>query len=142
MLPAALTTVSSPSFIRQRAGPRSLVLTHASRFRPSKRMIASEGGAAPRPGSTLGGTGAHCSVVRIVASRALRLSSVITHASPAWHKPAASKNLVIRRSVDWAVTSPKEPAPSSPATASSLLVRISPEGKRHCSRLIIYTHLG
>src|ERR1700676_5253898 len=63
MFPTVLSTTIAPFSTRQRAGERSLVMTHSSRFRPSNRTIASDG-AAPQsaPGNTLGGTGSHCSV--------------------------------------------------------------------------------
>src|SRR6476660_7926332 len=58
MLPACLLTVRIPSVTIQRAGPRSLTDTHWSRSWPSKRTMASEGGASfVRPGETTRGTG-------------------------------------------------------------------------------------
>src|ERR1700692_1749841 len=63
MFPTVLSTTIAPFSTRQRAGERSLVMTHSSRFRPSNRTIASDGAApSPTPGNTLGGTGSHCSV--------------------------------------------------------------------------------
>src|ERR1700722_17755857 len=62
MFPTVLSTTIAPFSTRQRAGERSLVMTHSSRFRPSNRTIASDGAAPPStPGNTLGGTGSHCS---------------------------------------------------------------------------------
>src|SRR5690349_7795200 len=66
--PGPLFTVRIPEdggtfFTIQFAGPLSLVLTHSSRFLPSKRMIASEGGSeSTAPGVTTLGTGSQTSV--------------------------------------------------------------------------------
>src|SRR5580700_2910365 len=74
MFPTDLSTTRAPFTIRQRAGERSLVMTHSSRFRPSNRTMASEGAALPSaPGTTLGGTGSHCSVSSGLAAPALSL---------------------------------------------------------------------
>src|ERR1700761_2715479 len=61
--PRSLLTVIAPPAIVQRAGDLSRLDTHSSRFFPSNRMMASEGGAAfSWPGVTIGGTGSHTSV--------------------------------------------------------------------------------
>src|SRR3982074_514439 len=63
ILPAALFTVSTPSATVHLAGDLSWTDTHSSRFLPSNRTIASEGGAALlAPGVTTLGTGSHTSV--------------------------------------------------------------------------------
>src|SRR5690242_5536359 len=67
MLPAALFTVTTPLATVHLAGDLSRTDTHWSRFLPSKRTMASEGGAVAlsdggAPGVTTGGTGVHCSV--------------------------------------------------------------------------------
>src|SRR5580698_9229381 len=63
MLPAALFTVSTPSPTFHLAGDLSWAETHSSRLRPSKRTIASEGGAVQlAPGVTTFGTGSQTSV--------------------------------------------------------------------------------
>src|SRR6476620_8470267 len=63
MLPALLSTVRTPSATFHRAGDLSFTVTHWSRLVPSKRTIASAGGA-PTAGAgvTTGGTGSHTSV--------------------------------------------------------------------------------
>jgi len=56
--PVALLTVRMLSATVHLAGDLSLVVTHWSRFLPSKRTIASEGGAeSVAPGVMIGGTG-------------------------------------------------------------------------------------
>src|SRR5579864_814019 len=63
MLPAALFTVTTPSATIHLAGDLSCVETHSSRFFPSNKMIASDGGAAHvSPGVTTFGTGCQISV--------------------------------------------------------------------------------
>src|SRR5579864_4493881 len=63
MLPAVLFTVMTPSATIHFAGDLSCAETHSSRFLPSNRMIASEGGAAHgSPGVTTFGTGCQTSV--------------------------------------------------------------------------------
>src|SRR5258708_2873672 len=63
MLPPAFLTVATPSWTSHDAADLSLTLTHSSRFSPSKRMMASEGGA-PKvdPGATTAGLGVQISV--------------------------------------------------------------------------------
>src|SRR3974390_136447 len=63
MLPAAFLTVTMPSATIHCAGDLSCADTHSSRFVPSKRTRASDGGA-PHigPGVTIFGSGAHTSV--------------------------------------------------------------------------------
>src|SRR5258708_11699889 len=63
MLPPAFLTVATPSWTSHDAADLSLTLTHSSRFLPSKRMMASEGGA-PKvdPGATTAGLGVQISV--------------------------------------------------------------------------------
>src|SRR3954469_13092049 len=63
MLPVGLLTVNAPLAMVHCAGERSLTETHSSRFRPSNRTIASEGGASfVGPGVTTFGTGVQTSV--------------------------------------------------------------------------------
>src|SRR5688572_33458579 len=66
MLPLGLCTVKTPSCTTHVAGVRPLVLTHSSRFLPSKSTIASDGagvGAAwSGDGVTIFGTGVQTSV--------------------------------------------------------------------------------
>src|SRR5271157_4451158 len=63
MLPADLATVITPSATVHCARDLSLADTHSSRFFPSKRMIASEGGAPQvAPGVTIFGSGSQTSV--------------------------------------------------------------------------------
>src|SRR5215471_1584589 len=63
MLPAALFTVITPSPTTHCAGVWSFTATHSSRFLPSNRMIASDGGAPQvAPGVTTTGSGDHTSV--------------------------------------------------------------------------------
>src|ERR1700738_1101735 len=63
MLPPDFFTVATPSWTSHWAGDWSLTVTHSSRFLPSKRTMASEGGV-PRgsPGVTTGGLGVQISV--------------------------------------------------------------------------------
>src|SRR5215467_4003554 len=64
MFPAPLFTVMTPSATVHFAGAdRSCADTHSSRFFPSNRMIASDGGAPhSAPGVTAFGSGCHTSV--------------------------------------------------------------------------------
>src|SRR5271169_2491087 len=63
MLPADLATVIIPSATIHCAGDLSLADTHSSRFFPSNRMMASEGGAPQvAPGVTIFGSGSQTSV--------------------------------------------------------------------------------
>src|SRR5579864_2684014 len=64
MLPAVLLTTRMPSATVHFAGcERSLAETHSSRFFPSKRMIASDGGLPhSEPGVTTFGSGCQTSV--------------------------------------------------------------------------------
>src|SRR5438445_8787554 len=64
MLPDFLLTVMMPSCTFHWAGDLSLTVIHCSRFWPSKRMMASEGGAMETagPGVTTLGTGCQTSV--------------------------------------------------------------------------------
>src|ERR1700733_7016738 len=88
MLPTVLSTTMAPFSTRQRAGERSLVMTHSSRFRPSNRTMASDGAALPSaPGTTLGGTGSHCSVSSGLAAPALSLF---------WPRAAAPESMSAR----------------------------------------------
>jgi hypothetical protein len=59
----ALLTVMTPLLTIQLAGDLSRVFTHSSRFLPSNRTMASEGGAeSTAPGVTTLGTGSQTSV--------------------------------------------------------------------------------
>src|SRR5580698_224287 len=61
--PCALLTVIMPSATNHCAGVWSCAETHWSRFLPSKRTIASEGGSVlVAPGVMMGGTGSKTSV--------------------------------------------------------------------------------
>src|SRR5579862_4712715 len=61
--PCALLTVNMPLATSHLAGEWSWADTHSSRFFPSKRTIASEGGSAlVAPGVTILGTGSQTSV--------------------------------------------------------------------------------
>src|SRR5208337_4416675 len=60
--PLALLTVTMPSWTIHWAGEWSCAETHSSRFFPSKRMMASEGGAPHSPGVTTAGSGDQTSV--------------------------------------------------------------------------------
>src|SRR5271166_5065118 len=63
MLPADLATVITPSATVHCAGDLSFADTHSSRFFPSKRTMASEGGAPQvAPGVTTFGSGSQTSV--------------------------------------------------------------------------------
>src|SRR5262249_30661466 len=63
MSPADLLTVTTPLATVHFAGDPSLAATHSSRFSPSNRMMASDGGSAfVRPGAMIAGTGFHTSV--------------------------------------------------------------------------------
>lgn len=64
MLPVPLFTVSTPSATFHFAAPVPFADFHSERLSPSKRMIASEGGAAELagPGLTTGGSGPQTSV--------------------------------------------------------------------------------
>ena len=58
----SLFTANGPSVTVQEAGDFIRVDTHSSRFLPSKRTIASEGGRESAPGFTTLGSGSHTSV--------------------------------------------------------------------------------
>src|SRR5215472_14931746 len=61
--PGALLTVMTPSLTTHFAGALSDVFTHSSRFLPSNRTIASDGGAeSAEAGVTTLGSGSHTSV--------------------------------------------------------------------------------
>src|SRR5271169_2971429 len=63
MLPADLATVITPSATVHCAGDLSFADTHSSRFFPSNRTMASEGGAPQvAPGVTILGSGSQTSV--------------------------------------------------------------------------------
>src|SRR5439155_7638318 len=64
MLPDFLLTVMTPSCTFHWAGDLSLTVIHSSRFWPSKRIVASEGGATETdgPGVMTLGTGCQTSV--------------------------------------------------------------------------------
>src|ERR1700686_2575915 len=61
--PLALLTTNTPSLTVHEAGDLSRVDTHSSRFLPSNRTIASDGGSeSVAPGFTTLGSGSHISV--------------------------------------------------------------------------------
>src|SRR5690242_14581675 len=63
MSPPDLTTVATPLATDHFAGDPSLAETHWSRFRPSNRTMASDGGASlVAPGVMIAGTGSQTSV--------------------------------------------------------------------------------